>query len=116
MRDEPTKPSQPARFTASRPPFYRKKSRAISWFKDTAHEHVARVRELVVILEHHSVSVRVLKADRVGYIVYQDEFQIVAQPFTDTRKAIQRTADRALPCSRRKSGNGFAVDQESYLP
>jgi hypothetical protein len=76
---------RPTRFTASKPPFYRKKNAAISWFKDTAHEHLARVRELVVILEHYGVSVRMPKANRVGYIVYEDEFQIVAQPFSDTR-------------------------------
>lgn len=75
---------KPTRFTASRPPFYRKKNRAISWFKDTAHEHLARVRGLVVILEHHCISVRMLKTNRVGYIVYEDEFQIVAEPFADT--------------------------------
>ena len=75
---------EPTRFTASKPPFYRKQKRAISWFKDTAHEHLARVRELVAILEHHGVSVRMLSATRVGYIVYEDEFQIVAEPFTDT--------------------------------
>src|SRR5580693_3710665 len=74
---------KPTRFTASKPPYYRKKNVAISWFKDTAHEHVTRVRELVVILEHHGISVRMLKANRVGYIVYEDEFQIVAQPFSD---------------------------------
>jgi hypothetical protein len=76
---------KPTRFTASKPKFYRKQSKAISWFKDTAHEHLARVRELIVILEHHGISVRMLKANRVGYIVYEDEFQIVAQPFGDTR-------------------------------
>jgi len=43
---------KPTRLTASKPPFYRKQNKAISWFKDTAHEHIARVRELVVILEH----------------------------------------------------------------
>jgi hypothetical protein len=75
---------RPTRFTASKPPFYRKKSKAISWFKDTAQEHLSRVRELVVILEHHGVSVRMLKTDRVGYIVYEDDFQIVAEPFADT--------------------------------
>src|SRR3984957_1535360 len=72
---------KPTRFTASKPPFYRKKNKAISWFKDTAHEHLARVRELVAILEHHGISVRMMKANRVGYIVFEDEFQIVAQPF-----------------------------------
>lgn len=75
---------KPTRFTASKPPFYRKPNKAISWFKDNAHEHLARVRELVAILEHHGISVRMLKASRVRYIVYEDEFQIVAQPFADT--------------------------------
>ena len=49
------------RFTASKHPFYSKKSRAISWFKDSATEHLARVRELVAILETHGVPVRMLK-------------------------------------------------------
>jgi hypothetical protein len=73
---------KPARFTASKPPFNRKKSKAISWFKDTAHEHLARVRLLVAILQNHNVPVRMLKTERVGYVVYEDEYQIVAEPFT----------------------------------
>jgi len=28
--------------------------------------------------------VRTLKAKRVGYVVYEDEYQIVAEPFADT--------------------------------
>jgi hypothetical protein len=75
---------RPTRSTASKAPFYRKKSRALSWFKDTATEHLARVRELVAILDNHGVPVRTLKAKRVGYVVYEDEYQIVAQPFADT--------------------------------
>jgi hypothetical protein len=75
---------KPTRFTASKPPNYRKQSKAISWFKDSAQEHLARVRELAAILQHHGVSVRMLKANRVGYIVYEDEYQIVAEPFADT--------------------------------
>ena len=74
---------EPTRFTASKPPYYRKKSSAISWFKDSAREHVARVREIVAILENHGVRVRMIKADRVGYVVYEDEHQVVAEPFTD---------------------------------
>jgi hypothetical protein len=72
---------RPTRFTASKPPFHRKKNRAISWFKDSAHEHIARVRSLVAILKHHGVPVRTLKTQRVGYVVYEDEYQIVAEPF-----------------------------------
>ena len=74
---------KPTRFTASKPPFYRKKSKAISWFKDSATEHLARVRELVAILETYGVPVRMLKARRVGYVVYEDEHQVVAEPFAD---------------------------------
>jgi hypothetical protein len=72
---------KPTRFTAAKPPFYRKQAKAISWFKDSAHEHISRVRELVAILEQHGISVRMLKTARVGYIVYEDEYQIVADPF-----------------------------------
>lgn len=75
---------RPTRFTAAKAPFYRKRNRALSWFKDTAVEHLAHVRELVAILENHGVHVRTLKAKRVGYVVYEDECQIVAEPFADT--------------------------------
>jgi hypothetical protein len=75
---------KPTRFTASKPPYYRKKSKAISWFRDSAHEHISRVREIVAILESHGVSVQMLKAERVGYVVYEDDYQVVAEPFSDT--------------------------------
>jgi hypothetical protein len=76
----------PTRFTAAKPPYYRKKKRAISWFKDSAKEHLSLIREVVVILQHHDVAVRMLKENRVGYIVYEDEHQIVAEPFSDTKR------------------------------
>ena len=72
---------RPTRFTASKSPYYRKSPKAISWFKDSASEHITRVRELVEILHHHGISVEMLKTNRVGYIVYEDEYQIVAEPF-----------------------------------
>jgi hypothetical protein len=74
---------KPTRFTASKPPFHRRQSRAISWFKDSAYKHLARVRDLVAILEHHGVTVQMLKTDRVGYVVYEDEYQLVAEPFRE---------------------------------
>src|SRR5215467_12220012 len=49
---------KPARLTTAKPPYYRKQNKAISWFKDTANEHLARIRVLAQILEHHGVSVR----------------------------------------------------------
>ncbi|HEX5410448.1 MAG TPA: hypothetical protein VFZ27_01145 [Terriglobia bacterium] len=74
---------KPTRFTTAKPPYYRKRNRAISWFKDSAQEHIARVREISAILENHGVPVRMIKSDRVGYVVYEDEHQIVAEPFSD---------------------------------
>jgi hypothetical protein len=72
---------KPARFTTAKLPYHRKQKRAISWFKHTAREHLAQIRVLVEILKHHGVAVRMLRTDRVGYVVYEDEFQIVAEPF-----------------------------------
>ncbi|HKW16654.1 MAG TPA: hypothetical protein VJO35_04020 [Terriglobales bacterium] len=74
---------RPTRFTAAKAPFCRKKHRALCWFKDTAIIHIAQIRELVWMLESHSVYVRTLKAKRVGYVVYEDEYQIVAEPFAE---------------------------------
>ena len=54
---------------------------AISWFKDTATEHIARARELAALLEQYGVPTRMLTTDRPGYVVYEDEFQIAAEPF-----------------------------------
>jgi hypothetical protein len=75
----------PSRFTASKPPHYRRKNKAISWFKSSAHQHVSRVRALVAILKAHGVPVRMIRANRVGYVVYEDEHQIVAERFAGER-------------------------------
>lgn len=74
---------KPTRFTASKPPYYRKPQRAISWFKHTATEHIAKMRVIVAVVEAHGISVEMLKAERVGYVVYEDQYQIVAEPFAD---------------------------------
>lgn len=74
---------EPGRFTSAKRPYYRKKNRAISWFKDSALEHIAHMREFVSILENHGIIVEMLKSDRVGYVVYEDEHQIVAEPFSE---------------------------------
>jgi hypothetical protein len=69
---------KPTSFTASKPPFYRKKSKAIWWVKDAALANWSSSWSI------NGISVRMLKADRVGYIVYEEGFQIVAEPFPDT--------------------------------
>lgn len=59
-------------------------NKAISWFKPTASEHIRRMYQMVEILQRHEVAVEVIKSDRVGYVVYEDEYQIVAEPFRET--------------------------------
>ena len=74
---------KPRRFSTSKGRTYGAQNRGISWFKDSAKQHVAKIRELVAILKHHDVHVHMLRTDRPGYVVYEDEFQIVAEPFVD---------------------------------
>jgi hypothetical protein len=70
---------KPARVARSRRP--NGHHAAISWFKSTAVEHIARARELAALLEEYGVPTLMLTTDRPGYVVYEDEFQIAAEPF-----------------------------------
>lgn len=63
---------------------YHKKKRALSWFKESAALQLQRARELVALLEEHGIFVEMLRTARPGYVVYEDEFQVVAEPFSDT--------------------------------
>jgi hypothetical protein len=57
---------------------------AISWFKDSAVEHVARGHQLAKFLTGHGAPVSLLRTRRPGYVVFQDAFQVAAYPFADT--------------------------------
>jgi len=59
--------------------------RSICWFRSTAHEHLARARELAAILENQNVFIRTIRCHRTGYVLYEDEIQVLAQPFADMR-------------------------------
>jgi hypothetical protein len=65
--------------------FYRRKTRGIAWFKDTATEHLARMYQIKAVLEHYGHSVMMISETRVGCVIHDDAFQIVAEPFSDTR-------------------------------
>ena len=70
---------RPTRFSWSSRPHAPK--RAISWLKASAEEHITRMRSLVALLEHKQIGVTELKTERPGYILYEDEHQVVAMPF-----------------------------------
>ena len=74
----------PTRFTRTRNASHKRK-RALSWFKGTATLQLAYAREVVQMLAGHDVVVEMITTDRPGYIVYEDQYQIVAEPFADTR-------------------------------
>jgi hypothetical protein len=76
---------RPESFSRSKQSAAHSKKRGISWFKDSAHEHIAKAQEMADILRRHGIAVETLKAERIGYVVYEDEFQIVAEPFADVR-------------------------------
>jgi hypothetical protein len=76
---------KPTRFTVARPPYWRKKNKAICWFRDSAQTHIWQIWGLVAILQEHDVPVRMLKEERVRYVVYEDEYQVAAVPFADIR-------------------------------
>jgi hypothetical protein len=69
----------PGRFARSRRPGARK--RAISWFKPTAGECLARMQDLAAVLCGYGCAVERLTTGRPGYVVYEDDYQVVAEVF-----------------------------------
>ena len=72
---------QPAQARRSRRPGA--PNRAVFWFRATATEHVSRMREVATLLEEHGVPVEVQQTTRPGYVVYEDEFQVAAEPYRE---------------------------------
>ena len=65
-------------------------SRAIFWFKSSAHESVNRIWELVQMLRLHGYHIQVYKSRRLANVSYEDEFQIAAYPSDrDARITVQ---------------------------
>ena len=81
----------PERFNRTRSKgFYRRKARGIAWFRDTAQEHLAKMHQLRQVLERHGYRVELIREDRVGYVVYEDAVQVIAEPFSDTKTGAGR--------------------------
>lgn len=75
----------PARFnrTTSKG-WYRRDTRGISWLRATAQGHVAAMEALADFLVGCGHRTAEIRTSRVGYVVYEDDVQIVAEPFRDT--------------------------------
>jgi len=62
---------------------HNKRPQAISWFKETALEHIEQMHEFQKVLERYGHVVERITAERIGYILYEDEFQAASHPFKD---------------------------------
>jgi hypothetical protein len=60
--------------------------RSLCWFKPTAHEYLRRAWEMVTILENRDIFIYTLKCQAPGYILYEDEEQVLAFPAADARR------------------------------
>ena len=63
-------------------PPYKKKNiskSGVAWFKDSATSFISRMWDLVAILEQNEINVRVMKIEKPGMSLYEDDFQVVAK-------------------------------------
>jgi hypothetical protein len=74
-------PSRFSRSTRKNP-----KPVAICWFKASAGTHIANMRVLASILDAHGIHVQVLTTRQPGFVVYDDDFQVAAEPFAHARR------------------------------
>lgn len=78
--------SVPTRFNRTKSKgYFRRNTKGIAWFRSSADEHISQMRHLAAILERHGHQVTMIKTSRPGYLVYEDDHQIVAEPFNDIR-------------------------------
>ena len=75
---------KPERFSRSTNP--QAHPHAVSWFKSNAAEHIAQAKRLAELLENHGIRVQRITTDRPGYVVFEDEHQVTAEPFRGERR------------------------------
>jgi hypothetical protein len=65
--------------------YYRRNTKGIAWFRDNALTHISWMHEIKRVLEANGHVVHIVREDRIGYVVYEDAVQVIAEPFADTR-------------------------------
>jgi hypothetical protein len=77
--------SVPDRFNRTKSKgWYRRETRGISWLRASAVDHLAAMTELAACIAKCGHATAELRAERVGYVIYEDEIQVIAEPFRDT--------------------------------
>ena len=65
--------------------YYRRKTKGVSWFRSTADEHIEKLWALTKVLARNGHKAELITTSKPGYIVYEDEIQVIAEPFSDIR-------------------------------
>ena len=74
---------KPESFTSSKSKgAARRATRGLSYFKSSAGKHISKMREINAIVREYGYEVVQFTTSRPGIVVYEDEFQIVAEPFS----------------------------------
>lgn len=55
------------------------------WFRASVTVHIARMHEMRCVVEQGGLCLEVLRERRPGDVVYEDEYQVVEEPFADLR-------------------------------
>lgn len=61
---------------------------SLSWFKDSAKDHIKKIYEINGLLLKYGVVVEVVTSKNPGYIVYEDDYQVSAVPFKSDRTKV----------------------------
>lgn len=77
-------PSKFAR-SKSKGAYRREQTPGLSWFKPGAKEHLSMAYELADLLGRHGYHIEILKTERPGFVIYEDDVQLIAEPFADTK-------------------------------
>lgn len=70
----------PSRFARKRNVSH-KETHGISWIKADAADAISHLHAIAEIMERYGYRIDILRTDRPGYVVYEDDLQIVAEPF-----------------------------------
>ncbi len=64
--------------------WYRGVKDGYCWFRDSAREHIHRMRVLGWLLEEYGYPLTMIRGARPGCILYEDAHQILAVPYRDS--------------------------------
>ena len=74
----------PNKFCRSTSKGWKEATPGLGWFKPDAQDVLRHAFDLASLLDDQGFPIEVLRSDRVGYVLYEDPHQVVAEPFANT--------------------------------